>query len=254
MGKHEFGSQIDKAITAVAHQEFMTLYWPDGSVSRFHYQWLRDNCRSTERFDPVTKERKALTESIPSKLIASEIAITGAEIRIKWSDESVDSRFDAHWLKRNSYDMAEISTKAPKQFWGSEYGSSLESFTYDEVMSDDNASAAMIAAFEAFGLVRLTDMPTTDREVERFANRLSYVREIAFDRVADIRVSMDPYTLGVTNAALPLHTDCFGYSCPPMSWHSTVCTTTSQEEPRYMWTAQTLWHSCAKRTPRRFRL
>lgn len=75
MGKHEFVSQIDKAITAVAHQEFMTLYWPDGSVSRFHYQWLRDNCRSTERFDPVTKERKALTESIPSKLIASEIAI-----------------------------------------------------------------------------------------------------------------------------------------------------------------------------------
>lgn len=40
MGKHEFVSQIDKAITAVAHQEFMTLYWPDGSVSRFHYQWL----------------------------------------------------------------------------------------------------------------------------------------------------------------------------------------------------------------------
>ena len=187
----------------------------------FTISGYRDNCRSTERFDPVTKERKALTESIPSKLIASEIAITGAEIRIKWSDESVDSRFDAHWLKRNSYDMAEISTKAPKQFWGSEYGSSLESFAYDEVMSDDNASAEMIAAFEAFGLVRLTDMPTTDREVERFANRLSYVREIAFNRVADIRVSMDPYTLGVTNAALPLHTDCFAYSCPPnvMAFH-----------------------------------
>jgi len=221
MGKHEFVSQIDKAITAVAHQEFMTLYWPDGSVSRFHYQWLRDNCRSTERFDPITKERKALTESIPSKLIASEIAINGAEIRIKWSDESVDSRFHAHWLKRNSYDMAEISTKAPKQFWGSEYGSSLESFAYDKVMSDNNASAEMIAAFEAFGLVRLTDMPTTDREVERFANRLSYVREIAFNRVADIRVSMDPYTLGFTNAALPLHTDCSGYSWPPnvMAFH-----------------------------------
>jgi len=221
MGKHDFDFQTDNAVAVDAHQDFMALYWQDGSVSRFHYQWLRDNCRSTERFDPVTQERKALTESIPSRLIASEIAITGAEIRIKWSNESVDSCFDAHWLKRNSYDMAEISTKAPKQFWGSEYGSSLESFVYDEVMSDDNASAAMIAAFEAFGLVRLTDMPATDREVERFANRLSYVREIAFDRVADIRVSMDPYTLGFTNAALPLHTDCSGYSWPPnvMAFH-----------------------------------
>ncbi len=215
MGKHEFEFQIDKAITAVVHQEFMTLYWPDGSVSRFHYQWLRENCRSTERFDPVTKERKALTESIPSKLIASEIAITGAEVRIKWSDGSAGSSFEMNWLKCNSYDMAAINTKAPQQLWGCEYRTSLKSFRYDEIMSDDNASAEMIATFEAFGLVRLTEVPTADRGVERFANRLSYVREIAFDRVANIRVSVDPDTLGFTNTELPLHTDCSGYSRPP---------------------------------------
>ena len=221
MGKHDFEFQADKAITAEAHQDFMTLYWQDGGVSRFHYQWLRDNCRSTERFDPATQERKALTESIPCKLNAREISVAGTEIRINWSDGSADSSFDAHWLKRNAYDMDETSSKAPQQFWGSDYGSSLESFAYDDIMSNDDASATMIAAFEAFGLVRLTDMPTTDREVERFANRLSYVREIAFDRVADIRVSVDPYTLGFTNAALPLHTDCSGYSWPPnvMAFH-----------------------------------
>ena len=221
MGKRGFDFQTEKATAVDAHQDFMALCWQDGAVSRFHYQWLRDNCRSTERFDPATQERKALTESIPSNLKASEIAISGTEIWIKWSDGTADSSFDANWLKRNSYDMAAIATKAPKQFWGSEYGSSLQSFAYDEIMSDDEASATMIAAFEALGLVRLTHAPRTDREVERFANRLSYVREIAFDRVADIRVSVDPYTLGFTNASLPLHTDCSGYSWPPnvMAFH-----------------------------------
>ena len=221
MGKHEFNFQTEDTIAVEAHSDFIAVYWPDGGVSRFHYQWLRDNCRSTERFDPVTKERKALTESIPSSLKASDITTVGGEIRIKWSNGSTDSSFDIDWLKRNSYDIAENHIKASKQFWGSEYGSSLPSFVYDKIMSDDETSAAMIAAFEKFGLIRLTDVPMKDREVERFANRLSYVREIVFDRVADIRVSVDPYTLGFTNSALPLHTDCSGYSWPPnvMAFH-----------------------------------
>lgn len=99
--------------------------------------------------------------------------------------------------------------------WGAEYANELASFSYERVMADDATAADMIEAFERFGLIRMTNAPTVDREVEHFAERLAYVREIAFDRVADIRVSVDPYTLGFTNAALPLHTDCSGYSWPP---------------------------------------
>lgn len=215
MGKYEYNFVTDKAISAEAHDEYMSLYWQDGSLSRFHYQWLRDNCRSTERFDPATQERKALTEAIPSDLHANAIVLGENDVRIEWSDGAVDSHFYADWLKLNSYDVKASAKGSRKQYWGSEYTNNLQSFAYEGVMTDDGIAAAMVDAFEQWGLIRLTGSPTEDREVERFADRMAYVREIAFDRVANIRVSVDPYTLGFTNSSLPLHTDCSGYSWPP---------------------------------------
>lgn len=215
MSKHDFNFAADKAISAETHDEYLALNWQDGGVSRFHYQWLRDNCRSAERFDPATQERKALTETIPSNLHANAIVIGEDDVRIEWSDGAADSHFYANWLKRHSYDVKVSPAGSGQQHWGSEYANTLQSFTYKDVMADDTVAAAMVAAFEQWGLIRLTGAPTDDREVERFADRLAYVREIAFDRVANIRVSVDPYTLGFTNSSLPLHTDCSGYSWPP---------------------------------------
>jgi gamma-butyrobetaine dioxygenase len=215
MSKHDFNFVTDKAISAESHDEYLSLYWQDGSVSRFHYQWLRDNCRSVERFDPATQERKALTETIPSDLRANAIRIGEDDIRITWSDGAADSHFYATWLKHNAYDVKANPSQSRQHQWGSEYASSLQSFGYKDVMADDVIAAAMVDAFEQWGLIRLTGAPTDDREVERFADRLAYVREIAFDRVANIKVSVDPYTLGFTNSSLPMHTDCSGYSWPP---------------------------------------
>jgi gamma-butyrobetaine dioxygenase len=215
MSKHDFNFVTDKAISAESHDEYLSLYWQDGSVSRFHYQWLRDNCRSVERFDPATQERKALTETIPSDLRANAIRIGEDDIRITWSDGAADSHFYATWLKHNAYDVKANPSQSRQHQWGSEYASSLQSFGYKDVMADDVIAAAMVDAFEQWGLIRLTGAPTDDREVERFADRLAYVREIAFERVANIKVSVDPYTLGFTNSSLPMHTDCSGYSWPP---------------------------------------
>lgn len=215
MSKHNFNFVTDKAISADAHDEYLSLYWQDGGVSRFHYQWLRDNCRSVERFDSATQERKALTETIPSDLRANAIVIGEDDVRIAWSDGAPDSYFYTQWLKRNAYDVKASPVGLHQQHWGSEYASALQSFTYSDVMANDTIAATMIDTFEQWGLIRLTGAPTDDREVERFADRLAYVREIAFDRVANIKVSVDPYTLGFTNASLPMHTDCSGYSWPP---------------------------------------
>lgn len=215
MDKHDFNLFTDKAISAEAHDDYLALYWQDGGVSRYHYQWLRDNCRSDERFDPNTQERKALTETIPADLRADAIALEQDELRIHWSDGTADSLFSSKWLKRNAYDRSAGPIRSRQQHWGAEYAKDLQSFAYRDVMANDTVAADMVAKFEQWGLIRLTDAPTNNGEVERFANRLAYVREIAFDRVADIRVSVDAYTLGFTNAALPLHTDCSGYSWPP---------------------------------------
>ncbi|MGL5867348.1 MAG: TauD/TfdA family dioxygenase [Dermatophilaceae bacterium] len=205
-----------RQITAVnRHDDNVEIDWTSGGSTRFHYQWLRDNCRSPERFDTATRERKALTEEIPSDLRARSAQIDNGQLLITWSDGGGDSRFDPDWLHRNSYDPAPVPPEPAQETWGAEYAQALATFSYRDVFADDLVAATMIGEFERLGLVRLAGMPAVEGEVERFAERLAYVREIAFDRVADIAVSADPYTLGFTNAALPLHSDCSGYSWPP---------------------------------------
>lgn len=214
MGQEGIRFTTNRLIGAVQGEDHLTAHWADGTASRFHFQWLRDNCRSDERFDAVTGERKALTETIPADLGVSAVKIEFGRLGITWSDGGAESWFEPDWLRANAYESTEQSKIKP-EFWGAEYTAAMASYSYDEVMTSDRVAAAMVADFERFGLIRMSDAPTGEKEVERFASRLAYVREIVFDRVADIRVSIDPYTLGFTNAALPLHTDCSGYSWPP---------------------------------------
>ncbi|HSK39245.1 MAG TPA: TauD/TfdA family dioxygenase [Arenibaculum sp.] len=203
------------AVAAKVMTDHIVLHWADGTASRFHFLWLRDNCRSPERFDVRTGERKALTEDIPADLRARDVRLEDGTVRVLWSDYGADSVFEAAWLQKNAYDAAPLPRVTRMTPWDANYGAEMAWFDYAEVMAGDDAAARMIDAYERYGLIRLAGVPCEDGEVERFADRIAYVREIAFDRVADIRVSADPYTLGFTDAALPLHTDCSGYSWPP---------------------------------------
>ena len=119
-------------------------------------------------------------------------------------------------------------------------------------MADDVIAATMVDAFEKWGLIRLTGAPTDDREVERFADRLAYVREIAFDRVANIKVSVDPYTLGFTI----LHCRCTrivrAIHGPRMSWCFTVSRMKLPVAHPNTWTEQRLSPSCENPTLMRF--
>ncbi|WP_349371418.1 TauD/TfdA family dioxygenase [Salinarimonas sp.] len=214
MGLHDSNFTAQAVVEVRPEADHLSVRWGSGEVSRFHYQWLRDNCRSSERFDLRTGERKALIESVPAGLGAQSVEVSDGSIRIVWSDGAAESRFAPDWLRRNAYDAPAAPARV-RTTWDAGYADAVARFTYDEVMRDDAAAADMIGAFETFGLVQLVGAPTAAGEVERFASRLAYVREIVFDRIADIRVEADPYTLGFTNEALPLHTDCSGYSWPP---------------------------------------
>jgi len=216
---HPATHATDHAVVAATtlYDDHLTVSWHDGPTTRFHYQWLRDNCRSEARYDHVTGERIAITEAVPPDLGARAVSIDERVLRIDWSDTDESSVFDPTWLRAHAYDdtRGTPASRPDRTLWDAGYAAALERFDHASVLEDDATAAAMIEAFERTGLVLLQGMPTEPNEVERFANHFAYVREIAFDRVADIRVKVDPYTLGFTSRSLPLHTDCSGYSWPP---------------------------------------
>ncbi len=141
--------------------------------------------------------------------------MVGCGLRLQWSDGEEDSHFTRAFLIENAYDNLINRSFSKATPWGAEYRDAVRTFDYEQVMSEDTYAVDMIEAFKTYGLIKIANSVTTNNEVERFANRISYVREIAFDRMANIKVSIDPYNIGFTDQALPLHTDCSGYSWPP---------------------------------------
>ncbi len=215
MNVQQFSAQATRIFSIARQNDHLEIVWSDGSVNKFHYIWLRDNCKADSRFDHRTGERIARSEDIPAGLTALEAEVVGCGLRIQWSDGEEDSHFTRSFLFENTYDNPineSYSTVIP---WSSEYSDTVCTFDYDRVMEDDVYAVDLIGAFRSYGLIKLTNSVAMEGEVERFANRISYVREIAFDRVANIKVSIDPYNIGFTDQALPLHTDCSGYSWPP---------------------------------------
>lgn len=204
-------------------RDHLVVEWPDGSSRRFHWIWLRDNCRHPSRWTSLTGERTQLTETIPVDVAARDAWIdSDGRIVIAWDDNTADSRFDAEWLWRYRYDdHPPASHGVSVRVWQREYGCEPATFEHDLLWQDPAVLCGMIDAYAATGLVRIRGVPVVHHAVERFTTRLACVREIVFDRVADIRASPEPYNLGFTNSALPLHTDCSGYAWPPnvMAFH-----------------------------------
>ena len=200
---------------AVNSSRVVQIGWEDGMRSEFHALMLRDNCFCDECYSAVVGERVKLTNSIPLDISIRSARPENNGIVIHWSDGHV-SKYDAEWLRRNAplpspRRAAEFSPKA----WTAPIARDLPDFTYAELLEDEDALLRFLSSFRDFGISVIRGAPPKDKEVEKFANHLAYVREIIFDRVADIRVSMDAYTQGFTSAALHPHTDCSGYRWPP---------------------------------------
>lgn len=162
-------------------------------ATRLHDDHLTVSWRSDVRYDHVTGERTAITEAVPRDLRASSVSVDGHAVRIDWSDTDEPSLFDPAWLRAHAYDEARGTPPSTPErtLWVADYAAALTRFDHAAVLEDDSVAAAMIEAFERTGLVLIRGMPTEPNEVERFANHFAYVREIAFDRVADIRVKVD---------------------------------------------------------------
>lgn len=177
----------------------------------FHALMLRDNCFCDECYNSAVGERVKQTSSIPLDISIRAAKIVDGGIVVQWQDNHV-SRYESGWLRQNAPLLREGNYCVPKT-WGR--GFNVPRFSHPELLAEESAMLSFLESFRDYGMSIVEGVPRRENETERFANHLAYVREIIFDRVADIKVSADAYTQGFTAGVLPPHTDCSGYRWPP---------------------------------------
>ena len=188
--------------------------WDDGAQSDFHALMLRDNCFCDECFSPAVGERVKLTSSIPLDIKMRAATVADNQMTVHWDDGHV-SKYGSEWLRQNAHSLSPKRAEFCSKPWDASLMKDLPRFSRGDLLANERNLIPFLSSFRDYGIALVEDVPLKKNEVERFANHLAYVREIIFDRVADIKVSADAYTQGFTSVALHPHTDCSGYRWPP---------------------------------------
>ncbi len=184
-----------------------------GTMMRFHYVWLRDNCWCPDCRVAQTGERRLYTADIPPDITPREAVLDDAgTLQVTW-DDGHRSSYRAEWLVRHDYSGSTPGPGTPI-LWTAAVGA-LPAFEHADVVGTAAGQLAYLTAVRDYGAAVVRNTPSVPGEVERFASVIGHVRETAFERVHNVRHDPTGYNVAHTALALKPHTDLPSYHWPP---------------------------------------
>jgi gamma-butyrobetaine dioxygenase len=184
-----------------------------GRESRFHYVWLRDNCWCDDCRVAQSGERRIYTANIPADISPRETVVDDESLHVTWNDGH-SSTFSLGWLADHDYSNGFGRVTSDVTLWTSTLGSPPR-FDHDEVVGRPDVQLAYLEAVREYGAAIVSNTPSVEGEVARFAETVGHVRETAFERIHNVR--HDPHGYNVAHTALELkpHSDLPSYHWPP---------------------------------------
>lgn len=187
----------------------------DGQVRHFHYVWLRDNSWSGDSRVSQSGERMLFSAGIREDIAPLDVTFDPLQgLRVAWNDGHTAS-YSTQWLRRHDYsEHARAQRRHVPRLWDASL-ENLPTFAHQDVVGTDEGQIAYLDALRDFGAAVVRGVPSVPGEVERFAQTVGHVREVAFDRVHDVRHDPSGYNVAHTPGELKPHTDLPSYSWPP---------------------------------------
>lgn len=202
-------------MTIELHPEHLTLRGtPDGVDRRFHHVWLRDNCPCSACRIESTGERRLFTADIPDAIAPTAASMDPVgDLTVDWNDGH-RSAFSAAWLAAHDYSGPRRDRHVPV-LWDRAFTSRVPRFDHDAVVHSDEGQLAYLDALRDHGVAIVRGVPSIPGEVERFAEAIGHVREVAFERVHNVFHDPAGYNVAHTPVELKPHTDLPSYHWPP---------------------------------------
>ena len=190
----------------------------DGVVARFHHVWLRDNCGCPGCRVAQSGERALFTATIRDDIAPVDAQVEARAgtpfLEVQWNDGHASS-FAVPWLLDHDYSNGmRRSPRHEPVLWEATLAS-VPSFEHDDVVSTTEGQIAYLDAVRDYGVAVVRNTPAVDGEVERFAEKIGYVRQTAFERIHNVRHDPAGYNVAHTPVELKPHTDLPSYHWPP---------------------------------------
>jgi gamma-butyrobetaine dioxygenase len=200
-----------------ARASALEVTWDDGHASRFHYLWLRDNCRCATCRHPQTLERTFDLLTVPVDLRAESAALRpDGSIGVVWDNDGHVSVYPPGWLRAHCYSEAARAARRPMPvLWGAELGRELPAMEHAEVVAGESGLLDWLRLLRDYGVALLRDTPKEPLEVVRTTGLISYPHETNFGRDFDVESIGSPNSTAYTSLRLTSHSDLPNWRLPP---------------------------------------
>ena len=159
--------------------------WSKGndSWSKFHFDWLRDNCPCPKCKHPEYEQRLLITLEDP---IPVNVDVKGSEaVKIEWRDGH-HSQYPYSWLLANSYCHNNVTKETGKKrkitLWDSNstVTANPPEMSYNDIMTDDGKLLMLLRNLYEYGFCFILDTPTTGESMVEAAKRVGPIQNSCY--------------------------------------------------------------------------
>lgn len=192
--------------------QVVNISWKSGQSSQLLSVWLRDHCQMPESRNPVNGQRLMNITDFPDdvSIKSANLINNDDEIEVVFEPEHT-SIFPAKWLFENAYDLRpafDNRNANSKVIWDKVSIDSDKVFhSYPNYLNTAKAKTQTLAAFNDYGFIVLTDVPTKSGTILDVIDSFGYVRETNYGKTFDVKTQVNPNNLAFTNLGLGLHAD-----------------------------------------------
>lgn len=173
-----------------------------GTISRFHYLWLRDNCPNCRSSNG---QKLHETNRLDPRVRPKSVSSTDHELIVRWND-GVKSVFSVAYLLKYDYDTP-MERCSRAQLWTRTTLGRVRRHDYDAVTSDAGARTAWLADVAVYGFSLLRNVPAIEEKLFDVVALFGFVRVTNYGRLFDVRTEENASNLAFTPQPLSLHTD-----------------------------------------------
>ncbi len=198
-----------KTTTLHDNGRYLTVVFADGSESRFHAIWLRDNALDPETKAAGNGQRLITLGDIPADTHLSAAEITDGNLQVSFAPEGKTVSFPAEWLLQFRYDKPLPGTSGWLENGIESWDSALPApvFSFKEIASNDQVKRDWLAAVNRYGFAKITDGPVHSGALTSLVDFFGYIRETNYGPFFEVRTEVNPNNLAFTGLGLQAHTD-----------------------------------------------
>jgi gamma-butyrobetaine dioxygenase len=182
------------------------VFFNNGSQKKeIHPFWLRERVDGEEFLDKGTQQRLFDPTSLNSDITINNASIDNNFLEINFND-GVKSKLNIEKLTLDFFKEDTVIKSIGKSKWNSSLNN-IKNFSYKDNFFESKEMYDLLISFYKFGFVVISEVPTHDNFIVKFANSIGSVRRTNFGEYFDVKSKPDPNDLAYTSLHLAPHTD-----------------------------------------------